>query len=106
MNHYADSSFLVSCYLIDATTPQANSFLSRTAAPLAWTTLHALKVRNAFELGVFRGLLTTADAKAAWASLENDLRTARLPRTTVKWPAALRLCRPAERAPFGDDWDA
>ncbi len=91
MNHYADSSFLVSCYLIDANTPQANGFLSRTAAQLAWTALHAVEARNAFELGVFRGLLTTADAKAAWANLENDLRTAQLLRTTVKWPAAFRL---------------
>lgn len=90
MNHYADSSFLVSCYLVDANTPQASAYLSRMAAPLAWTALHALEVRNAFELGVFRGLLTTADAKAAWANLENDLRTARVVRTTVKWPAVFR----------------
>jgi predicted nucleic acid-binding protein len=90
MNHYADSSFLVSCYLADANTPQANAYLSQTAAPLAWTGLHALEVRNAFELGVFRGLLTAADVASAWANVENDLRSARLVRTTVKWPSTFR----------------
>jgi hypothetical protein len=55
--------------------------------PLAWTSLHALEVRNAFELGVFRGLLTASDVKAAWANLEKDLRRSRLMRTTIKWPA-------------------
>lgn len=52
--------------------------------------MDALEARNAFELGVFRGLLTTADVAAAWANLETDLRSARLIRATVKWPAAFR----------------
>lgn len=90
MTHYADSSFLVSCYLTDANTPQANAYLSRTGSPLAWTALHALEVRNAFELGVFRGIVTTTEIAAAWANLENDLRRARLVRTTVKWPVVFR----------------
>ena len=90
MSHYADSSFLVSCYLLDANTPQAKAYLSSTSAPLVWTALHALEVRNAFELGVFRGLLTTSDVAAAWANLESDLKGARLVRATVKWPTAFR----------------
>ena len=90
MTHYADSSFLVSCYILDINTPLAKAYLSRTSAPLAWTALHALEVRNAFALGVFRGLLTTTDVAAAWANLESDLRSARLVRATVKWPAAFR----------------
>jgi predicted nucleic acid-binding protein len=98
MSHYADSSFLVSCYLLDANTPLAKAYLSGTSAPLAWTALHALEVRNAFELGVFRGLLTTADVAAAWANLESDLRSTRLVRATVKWPAAFRrAARMSER---------
>jgi len=90
MTHYADSSFLVSCYLLDANTSTAKAYLSATGAPLPFTALHVLEVRNAFELGVFRGFLSTSDAKAAWANLETDLRSARLVRTTVKWPAAFR----------------
>jgi len=90
MSQYADSSFLVSCYLLDRNTARAKSYLSGTNFPLAWTALHALEVANAFELGVFRGLLTRADVTAAWANLENDLRAARLIQTAIKWPSAFR----------------
>lgn len=91
MNHYADSSFLVSCYVVDANTPQAKVWLSRTGAPLPFTALHSLEVRNAFKLGVFRGLFPAAAAVAAWANLEKDLRSGRLVKTTVPWPVALRI---------------
>jgi hypothetical protein len=62
MTHYADSSFLASCDLLDTNTPLAKAYLSRTSAPLAWTALHALEMRNAFKLGVFRGLANRAPA--------------------------------------------
>jgi len=90
MTHYADSSFLVSCYLLDANTPQAKSYLSGISVALAWTGLHALEVRNAFELGVFRSLISRADVTAAWANLQNDLRKGRLARVSIRWSSALR----------------
>jgi len=91
MSHYADSSFLASCYVVDAHTPRAKSALARIHAPLVFTALHALEVRNAFQLGVFRGLLSSAEAAAAWGNLEADLTTGRLVRTVVKWPNAFRV---------------
>ena len=91
MRHYADSSFLVSCYVLDANTPHAKEYLARTGAPLAFTTLHNLEVRNAFKLGVFRGLLTANEACRSWTNLEKDRRTGRLVRTTVTWPSVFRL---------------
>jgi len=91
MNRYADSSFLVSCYIRDAHTPQAKTYLLNTGEPLAFTTLHALEAGNAFKLGVFRGLYAAADASAAWKNLETDLRNERLTRRPVNWPAAFRL---------------
>ena len=101
MSHYADSSFLVSCYIVDANTPQAKAYLSRTSAPLGFTALHALEVRNAFKLGVFRGLFSGADAKAAWTNVEKDLRSGRLVKTTLKWPVAFRVAaRLSERHSF------
>jgi len=90
MRHYADSSFLVSCYVLDANTALAKAYLFGMTAPLVWTSLHALEVRNAFELGIFRGVLTAADVTAAWANLEKDLRQSRLIRTTIKWPPTFR----------------
>lgn len=91
MSYYPDSSFLVSCYVPDANTANVQIYLSRKGVPLVFTALHALEVRNAFRLGVFRGLLTAADATAALANLETDLRAGRLVKTTVKWPVVFRV---------------
>ncbi len=90
MNHYADSSFLVSCYVVDANTSQAKSWLSKAGVPLPFTALHSLEVRNAFKLGVFRGLFSAADAAAAWSNLEKDLRSGRLTKTAAngRWRCA------------------
>src|SRR5437588_8234423 len=90
MTHYPDSSFLVSCYIPDVNTPHAQVCLNRIQAPLAFTALHALEVRNAFKLGVFRGLFTAKDAASAWTNLEDDLGSGRLVKTAVKWPVAFR----------------
>lgn len=91
MSHYADSSFLVSCYITDANTPRAQTHLARIGVPLLFTALHALEVRNAFKLGVFRGLITAVQANAAVRNLEADLRSGRLVRTAVDWPVAWRV---------------
>ncbi len=91
MSHYADSSFLVSCYVADANTGQAKAYLSVNNVPLIFTALHGLEVRNALQLGVFRGLISAVDATAAWANLQSDLKSGRLVRTAVKWPVAFRV---------------
>jgi predicted nucleic acid-binding protein len=91
MNHYADSSFLVSCYVPDTNTAMAKAWLSHSGTRLFFTALHALEVRNALKLGVFRGLFSAADAAATWADLEKDLHSGRLIRTAVNWPVAFRI---------------
>ena len=91
MRVYADSSFLVSCYLVDGNTPQAKAYLDGRDMPLPFTALHELEVRNALRLGVFRGVLREEQAKAAIVNLDSDLRAGRLVRTTVKWPVVFRL---------------
>ena len=48
-------------------------------------------MRNAFQLGVFRGLMSAADAAAAWAYLESDLRSGRLAKTAVDWRVAFGI---------------
>ena len=88
MDCYADSSFLVSCYVADSHTPRANAYLLRTGGRLVFT---ALEVRNAFKLGVFRGVFAAADAKAAWGNLETDFRSGRLMKKSVNWPVVLRI---------------
>ena len=91
MHVYADSSFLVSCYLVDANTKEAKAYLSVNNVPLAFTTLHELEVRNALQLGVFRGMLKPDEAKAASANVDADLRAGRLVKTSIRWPAVFRL---------------
>jgi predicted nucleic acid-binding protein len=62
-----------------------------SGATFAFTPLHVLELRNAFKLGIFRKLLTTVEAAAAWRNVERDLRSGRLVRQPVKWPSVLRL---------------
>ena len=82
---------MVSCYVADANAAQAKVYLARTGAPLIFTSLHELEVRNAFELGVFRGHFTAVEARAAAKNLADDLRAARLVEMSVNWSAAFRL---------------
>jgi len=91
MSLYADSSFLVSCYLTDTNTPQTKSYLLNVTAPLTFTSLQFLEVRNAIKLGVFRQLYSVSDATAAWANLEKDLRSRRLVKQEPKWLVAFRV---------------
>ena len=91
MRLYADSSFLVSCYLMDANTAQAKTYLSGRNVSLIVTALHELEVRNALQLGVFRDVLTPDEAKAATVNINADLQAGRLMKTAVKWPAVFRI---------------
>ena len=91
MRVYADSSFLVSCYLLDANTPAAKAFLVEHADPFPFTTLHDLEVRNAVQLGVFRHVLTVEQARAAVGAIEEDLASGRLVRAPIKWPGTFRV---------------
>ena len=91
MKHYADSSFLVSCYLADANTARAKEWLLHTSAPLPFTELHALEVPNALRLGVFRQTISQAQAFAALADIDGDLTAGRLVKLPVDWPAAFRV---------------
>ena len=91
MKHYADSSFLVSCYLVDANTARAKAWLIQVGVPLPWNDLHALEVPNVLRLGVFRRVITQAEADGALADIESDLRARRLVKVPVDWRLAFRM---------------
>lgn len=91
MNPYADTSFVVSSYLVDANTLQARAWLVQNSVPLIFTELHALEIRNAFRLCVFRGLLSADKAAIAWQDVQSDLLADRLSKTKVNWRLALRI---------------
>lgn len=89
MSHYADSSFLVSCYHLDRNSTRARQHLGTLAEPLVYTPFHALEVRNALELCIFRGESSAAQVAASWDDLTNDLRTGLLLGTPLRWDTVL-----------------
>ena len=81
---------LVSYYVNDANSARAQVLIHATPGALAFTGLHRLEMRNALELGVFRRLLTAAQARATWKSIEQDFQAARLFPTPVNWVPVFR----------------
>jgi predicted nucleic acid-binding protein len=65
--------------------------LFTVTAPLLFTKLHSLEVRNAFQLAVFRTHISATQAQAAWQNVEKDLQSGRLRRVAVNWSVAWRL---------------
>jgi predicted nucleic acid-binding protein len=91
MGLYADSSVLVSYFVTDANSAHAQTLIHAATAPLVFTGLHRLELRNALALGVFRQLLTPAQSAAAWSDLQRDVRAARLLPTAVNWVPVFRV---------------
>jgi predicted nucleic acid-binding protein len=71
---YADSSFLVSSYVDDAHSAEADRRMS--GAPAVWVTpLNRTELANAIHQYVFRGQLSPSEAMQAWNGFQGDLRS-------------------------------
>lgn len=90
MSLYADSSLLISYYVNDSNSVKAQAVIHAVTAPLPFTGLHRLEMRNALALGVFRRILSPAQANAAWSDVERDLRSGRLFPQPVNWSPVYR----------------
>jgi predicted nucleic acid-binding protein len=90
---YADTSFLVSLYLPDANSIQAQAATLSFGSALPFSALHALEARNAIQLNVFRGQLTVAQAAQIWETIVSDVRVAKLLPVSINWALALRYAR-------------
>jgi len=87
---YTDTSVLVSLYITDANSPRADAWRQKYPAPLEFTGLHRLELRNAMSLAVFQQRLTPAESQAAWQGVQQDLSAGILmPRITM-WGKLLR----------------
>jgi predicted nucleic acid-binding protein len=62
----------------------------RAAAPLLFTPLHRLEVRNALRNAVVRGELTEDECRAAFDQLDEDLEERLLVHAAVAWTNAFR----------------
>ena len=90
MKAYADTSFLVSLYLLDAHTAKANAWMKRLAAPLPFTPLHRHELRNAIRLAVWRKELDAAQRREILRLNELDLKEGFLAHQPVAWNEAFR----------------
>ena len=75
MSAYADSSFLVSLYTMDANSPRAARVMARTSLPVLITLLGELELTNALQLRVFRKELEVSEVKTGLAWFRRDLAT-------------------------------
>jgi hypothetical protein len=87
---YADTSVLVSLYLLDVNTPRAVALVRSLTQPLVYSALHRLEIRNAFSLAIFRGHQSASQASVAWQHLEADIRNRVLLPVSLRWHAAFR----------------
>jgi predicted nucleic acid-binding protein len=71
---YADTSFLVSLYSLDANSVAAAKTVKASVADRFVTILGELEVINAFGLRVFRKEVTAAQAQSSISDFEQDLR--------------------------------
>jgi predicted nucleic acid-binding protein len=71
---YADTSFLVSLYSLDANSPGAVRAMRASPGDRIVTTLGELEVVNAFALRVFRKEISIAQAQSSLADFEKHLR--------------------------------
>jgi len=83
---YFDTSALVSVYVTEVYSPAARRAL-RAQGSIPFTALHALELRNAFELLVARALLSASERDAFVAQVQEDRRAGRLIDTAIDWEA-------------------
>lgn len=80
---YADTGLLVSLYLEETTSKAADAALGASRQPVPLTPLGRLEMRNAFNLAVKWGRITTAERDALWQDVEADIASGFLVPTTV-----------------------
>ncbi len=73
MSVYADTSFLVSLYVLDANSERAATYIRQATLPILLTTFGELELTNALSLRMFRRELTSSKVNAARALVHKDL---------------------------------
>jgi predicted nucleic acid-binding protein len=73
LSAYADTSFLVSLYILDTNSPEAALRMQRTPLPMIVTPFGELELANALQLRLFRRELPAAKIRAAFAVFRHDV---------------------------------
>jgi predicted nucleic acid-binding protein len=74
LSAYADTSFLVSLYVLDTNSALAAARMKQAKLPLLLTSLGELELVNAIGLRVFRKEIRSSAAKASLALFKEDLQ--------------------------------
>ncbi len=82
---YVDTSVLYSLYVPDANSSKADAWRQAHPSPVEFTGFHRLELRNALSLAVFQRRLTSDEARAAWAQVQEDLKAGVLVATLDLW---------------------
>jgi hypothetical protein len=82
---YVDTSVLVSLYVSDANSQRADAWRKANPAPIDFTSLHRVELRNALSLAVFQQRITLAQATAAWTQVQEDLKAGVLVAKADAW---------------------
>jgi predicted nucleic acid-binding protein len=93
---YADTSFLVSLYVLDANSERAATHIRRAKFPILLTSFGDLELANAISLRLFRKELLASKVKAARALVQRDLVDGVLlvkPLTTAIFEKATQMAR-------------
>ena len=96
MSVYADTSFLVSLYVLDANSEHAATHIQRAKFPILLTSFGQLELANAMSLRLFRKELAPGKINAARALVRQDLADGVLsikPLTTGIFESAMRMAR-------------
>ena len=85
MKAYFDSAVLVKLYVTEPNSPEAVKWVRRYEAPLIFTPLQELEIRNAIRLKAARGEITDAEMKKALGHIKADFDAGFLDRPAVDW---------------------
>jgi predicted nucleic acid-binding protein len=87
---YADTSFLVTLYVIQPDTNRAVAHLQREKASLSFTPFHRQELRNAIRLCVFREYITNDQCRHVLREVDIDLAEGILAHTPLPWTETLQ----------------
>ncbi len=74
MNHYADTAFIASLFLLESNSTAARQAAGELVEPLPLLPLTLLELRNTFNLAIVRKRIAEADRDALWRQFEVQVR--------------------------------
>lgn len=87
---YLDSSAIVKLYYFEENTARVSAFVRRLGAPIPFSHLHSLEIRNSLRLKVFRREASPAQLKASLNLIDDDLESGMLLRPALNWLEVFR----------------